>query len=95
MEEFISVVRTMGGNCEKLCEMIKHAGQLFPNNLLFKTMGDYMQKKLKDPSILSQDEEVFGTESFLNALDKAEKEYLEKVKAEKREKEKIEAKERR
>uniref|UniRef100_A0A803LXS2 Uncharacterized protein n=1 Tax=Chenopodium quinoa TaxID=63459 RepID=A0A803LXS2_CHEQI len=72
MEEFISVVRTMGENCEKLCEMIKHAGQLFPNNLLYKIVGDYMQKKL------------FGTDSFLNALDKVEKEYLEKVQAEKK-----------
>ncbi|XP_021760054.1 uncharacterized protein LOC110724870 isoform X2 [Chenopodium quinoa] len=95
MEEFISVVRTMEGNCEKLCEMIKHAEELFPNNLLYKTVGDYMQKKFKDPSnpsILSQDEELFGTNSFLNALDKVEKEYLEKVQAEKKAREKEEAK---
>ncbi|XP_021721517.1 uncharacterized protein LOC110689094 [Chenopodium quinoa] len=95
MEEFINVVRTMGGNCEKLCEMINHAEELFPNNLLYKTVGDYMQKKFKDPSnpsVLSQDEELFGTDSFLNALDKVEKEYLEKVQAEKKAREKEEAK---
>ena len=85
MNEFIDMVKTLGGQVSKIAEKLKVANELFPNNLLVNTIGDFIEKRSKEPSILSQDEEIFGTKSFLRAIDHVEREYLEKKQAEKRE----------
>ncbi|XP_021758734.1 titin-like [Chenopodium quinoa] len=74
MEEFIDLAKTLGGYLSKMAEKLNHAKELFPNNRLFKAVEEFIQKKLKEPS----NEEMFGTESFLNALDEVDREYLKR-----------------
>ncbi|XP_021754434.1 uncharacterized protein LOC110719750 [Chenopodium quinoa] len=79
MEEFIDLAKALSGYLSKMVEKLNHAKELFPNNLLSKTMEEFIEKKLKEPSILSQDEEVFGTKFFLGALDEVEREYSKRI----------------
>uniref|UniRef100_A0A803L301 Uncharacterized protein n=1 Tax=Chenopodium quinoa TaxID=63459 RepID=A0A803L301_CHEQI len=61
MDEFIDLVKTLESCVSKMAEKLKLAKELFLNNLLIKSVEYLIEKRLKDPSILSQDEDIFGT----------------------------------
>ncbi|XP_021755414.1 uncharacterized protein LOC110720669 [Chenopodium quinoa] len=78
MDDFVSLVKTTCSNLSKLSSKLVKAKDIFPGNDLVKKVDEVLGKvAAREPSILSQDEEFFGSEDFLNALAQAEKNLMQ------------------
>ncbi|XP_021752404.1 ABC transporter F family member 4-like isoform X5 [Chenopodium quinoa] len=78
MDDFVSLVKTTCSNLSKLSSKLVKAKDIFPGNDLVKKVDEVLGKVVaREPSILSQDEEFFGSEDFLNALAQAEKNLMQ------------------
>ncbi|XP_021754630.1 uncharacterized protein LOC110719950 isoform X1 [Chenopodium quinoa] len=78
MDDFVSLVKTTCSNLSKLSSKLVKAKDIFPGNDLVKKVDEVLGKvAAREPSILSQDEEFFGSEDFLNALAQAEKNLIQ------------------
>ncbi|XP_021760701.1 uncharacterized protein LOC110725556 [Chenopodium quinoa] len=65
MNDFIDVVIETGRSLSKLSSKLLKAKEIFPENDLVKKVVEVMGKVAREPSILSQDEEIYGSEDFL------------------------------
>ncbi|XP_021721242.1 uncharacterized protein LOC110688786 [Chenopodium quinoa] len=78
MDDFVSLVNTTCSNVSKLSSKLVKTKDIFPGNDLVKKVDEVLGKVVaREPSILSQDEEFFGSEDFLNALAQAEKNLMQ------------------
>ncbi|XP_021760626.1 uncharacterized protein LOC110725460 [Chenopodium quinoa] len=84
MNEFASMVQEVGASLARLSTKLVKAKELFPGNQLVKKVDEVLGKMAREPSILSQDEKIFGSENFLNAIAQIEKELMEASEAEKK-----------
>ncbi|XP_021733013.1 uncharacterized protein LOC110699807 [Chenopodium quinoa] len=84
MNEFASMVQEVGASLARLSTKLVKAKELFPGNQLVKKVDEVLGKMAREPSILSQVEEIFGSEDFLNAIAQIEKELMEASEAERK-----------
>lgn len=83
MEEFISLINSLGIKLSELGTKLKKAQELFPGNALVKKVEEFITKMAREPSILSQDEEMYGTDEFLSILAERERILMEAIEKEK------------
>ena len=68
MNDFVSVVNEVGASLEKHSAKLVKAKEIFLENQLVKEVDEVLGKIAREQSILSQDEEIYGSEDFLNAI---------------------------
>ena len=91
MDDFVTLVKTTCSNLSKLSTKLVKAKDIFPGNDLVKKVDEVLGKVAsREPSILSQDEEFFSSDDFLNALDQAEKDMMQAYEKQTTEKKMIE-----
>ncbi|XP_021774212.1 uncharacterized protein LOC110738152 [Chenopodium quinoa] len=86
MNDFIDVVIETGRSLSKLSSKLLKAKEIFPENDLVKKVVEVMGKVAREQSILSQDEEIYGSEDFLNAIAEAKREFFKAADMEKNKK---------
>ncbi|XP_021761131.1 uncharacterized protein LOC110725963 [Chenopodium quinoa] len=78
MNDFVSLVKETSTNLSRLSGKLMKAKEIFPENHLVRKVDEVLGRMAtREQSTLSQDEEFYESEEFLNAIAQIEKDLME------------------